>query len=89
MTDADLRAYAHRRLKARNDFKTLIIVWLAVSVLVTVLWMVNGGGDFWPVWPMLGIGIGVLVSGIHAYGPRLGFISERDIEAEVQRMKHG
>jgi hypothetical protein len=83
----ELRAYARKRIKARQDFKQMLIVWVALSVFTTVIWSFTGLTDyFWPGWVMFGIGIGVVVSAFEAYGPRLGVITEQDIDAEVEKL---
>lgn len=37
--------------------------YLVTMAFLTVLWAVSGGGHFWPVWPMLGWGMGLVLSG--------------------------
>lgn len=37
--------------------------YLVFMAFFTVLWAVGGGGHFWPVWPMLGWGMGLVISG--------------------------
>lgn len=34
--------------------------YLAVMVLLVAIWALTGAGYFWPIWPMLGWGIGLL-----------------------------
>jgi 4-hydroxybenzoate polyprenyltransferase len=59
-----------------------------VSALVTVVWAVSGAHQlFWPIWPITGIGIAVVVVGLRSYGPRVGYISDHDIDAEVARLR--
>lgn len=41
--------------------------WAVFSVFFVVLWAVTGGGYFWPMWPIMGWGIGVVMSGIAAH----------------------
>lgn len=41
--------------------------WAVFAVFFVIVWAVTGGGYFWPVFPILGWGIGVTVSGIQAY----------------------
>jgi hypothetical protein len=36
-------------------------VWLAVSLLLVAVWAATGLGYFWPVWPILGWGIPLLL----------------------------
>jgi uncharacterized membrane protein len=86
-----LREWARKSLKKKQDFKQLVGVWFAVSVLLSAIWALTGQGYFWPIWAMFGIGIAVLFAGLDAYGP--GFkkeITEADIDAEIQRrLKRG
>lgn len=84
--DADLRTIAAKRLKARSDFYTYLLIWLAVSVLLTVIWAVSGMGYFWPGWAIGGMGVAALFQAIGVFGPR-GIISESAIDAEVERLK--
>lgn len=37
-------------------------VWGVLTVFFVLIWLFSGGGYFWPVWPILGIGVSV---GIH------------------------
>jgi hypothetical protein len=86
-TDDELRSLAERNLKKKSDFKSFLVVWLFVSAVVTVIWFFATPGIlFWPGFVIGGMGIGALMSWWDAYGPTRG-ITERDIDAEVERMK--
>ena len=37
--------------------------YVAVMALLVAIWALTGMGYFWPIWPMLGWGIGVLADG--------------------------
>ena len=37
--------------------------YLVFMAFFVVLWAVSGGGHFWPIWPMLGWGLGLVNSG--------------------------
>ena len=83
----DIRAVAMSRLKKKSDFKSFLVVWLFVSAVVTGIWFfATPGFVFWPGFVIGGMGIGALMSWWDAYGPTRG-ITERDIDAEVERMK--
>ena len=43
-------------------------------------------GGFWPIWPIAGIAIGVVATGIRAFGPVSTGPSESDIQAEMRRL---
>jgi hypothetical protein len=83
----ELRTIARRRLKARKDFIDYLLIWGAVSLLLTAIWFFTSPtGYFWPIWPILGMGIGALFIGLDAYGFRRA-ITERDVDAEVERLR--
>lgn len=87
MTD-DLRTQAINRLKAKNHFWQILSGWIVLSVFFTVIWLVSGGVGtyFWPVWPILGVGIGVVVAAISAFGGGRRGMSEEQIQAEMNRL---
>jgi len=81
------RKYARRRLKAKNTLKVVLAAWVGVSALLTVVWTATGAHQlYWPIWPMSGTGIAVLVVAFTAYGPRVGYVSDHDVDAEVARL---
>jgi hypothetical protein len=88
MNEEELRSIAHKRIKARNDFYSYLLIWLGVSVLVTGIWALSGMGYFWPGWVIGGMGVGALFQAIGVFGPR-GVITEDAITAEVERLKKG
>ena len=88
MDDDELRALATKRIKAKSDFFQFLLVWLAVSVLVTLIWAVtNFGGYFWPGWVIGGMGVAALFQAIGIFGPPRGVVSESAIDAEMKRLK--
>jgi class 3 adenylate cyclase len=68
-----------RRSRAGRALATSVrihlTVYLLVNLMLVVIWAVTGGGYFWPVWPLLGWGIGV---GSHA-APLLAGVGNRAI----------
>lgn len=62
--DAALRLRALKSLKAKQEFKVHLTSYLVVNGFLVVLWAVTGRGYFWPIWPMLGWGIGVFFHGL-------------------------
>lgn len=74
------RELAIQRLRMKQDFKG-VAAGGALAILVTVvIWLLGGGGYFWPVWVCLGVAIALVTQGWKAYGP-----SNRITEADVQR----
>ncbi len=80
MTDDERRAVALRRLKARYDLRVHAFVYVVVNAMLVALWAVaSPGGFFWPVIPLLGWGIGLV---IHAYTV---FYPEAYTEDQIKR----
>ena len=46
-----------------SDFGEHLRVFVAVQLLMVAIWALTGAGYFWPVWPFMGWGIGLLVHG--------------------------
>jgi len=89
MSEQDLRKFAEKQLKKKQDFKQYLAVYAVVSALVTAIWFfTTPGGPFWPFWVMFGMGIGALFAGLDAYGV-MGRkpISSDQIDAEVERLR--
>ena len=84
----EVRKYALKQIKKKQDFRQYLRVYAWVSVLVTAIWFfTTPEGPFWPFWVMFGMGIGAITAGLDAYGV-LGRkpISEAEIDAEVERL---
>ena len=60
---------ADERAQARRDFVAFTISGPLVTAVLLVIWAVTGGGYFWPIWPMLGMSIALLVALWRAFGP--------------------
>jgi class 3 adenylate cyclase len=43
----------------RQSFRIHLTVYVLVNIMLIGIWAASGGGYFWPVWPMLGWGIGL------------------------------
>jgi hypothetical protein len=77
------REAALKRLKDKRDFKSHVATYLIVNALLVVIWAVSGQGYFWPIWPILGWGIGLALNAWTAYFQKP--ISEDDISREMER----
>lgn len=47
----------------RTSLSIHVTIFVLVNLLLVGIWAASGGGDFWPIWSLLGWGIGV---GCHA-----------------------
>lgn len=85
--EEQLRDEAIDRLKKRSEFWTHLAAYLFINaVIITVWFAVSGAGFFWPMFPLLGWGIGLFFHGWDTF--RRPFSEER-IRREMQRMNRG
>jgi polyferredoxin len=82
--DTELRERALKRLKKRRDFRAHILVYTLVNAFLVVIWAVTSGGFFWPIFPIVGWGIGVVMNGWDVYFG--DDFSEEDIEKEIEHL---
>ena len=83
--EAAIRARALKRLKKRRDFAAHLLVYLLVNSFLVAIWAVTSGGFFWPVFPIIGWGIGVVMNGWDVW--RGDEFTEEQIAHEMQRIK--
>jgi hypothetical protein len=64
----DSREEARRWVRRKRRFYTILVVYLALSVLWFAIDMLTGGDDLWFYWPVLGAGLIVAVIGVAMFG---------------------
>src|SRR5919107_1933492 len=58
---ADLPAPRRPQPKRQRSWRqTELTAFVAVNLLLIVIWAATGAGYFWPIWPLLGWGIGLI-----------------------------
>ena len=60
---------ADERAHCRRDALLLTLTGPLVTAVLLAAWAAAGKGYFWPIWPMLGMSIAVLVALWRAFGP--------------------
>jgi hypothetical protein len=83
--DAELWQLAQRRA----SFKSHLLIYIVMSSFFWLLWYFTGGRTYnrgvpWPVWPMLGWGIGVAFHYIGAFVAPKSNATEKEYEKLVQ-----
>jgi hypothetical protein len=75
---------AVRQLKKRRDFCGHLLIYTLVNTFLVVIWAITGlHGFFWPVFPIAGWGIFVVMSAWDVFWrPE---ITEDDIQHEIMR----
>jgi hypothetical protein len=83
-----LREQAVARLKKRRDFHTHLLVYVLVNAFLVVIWAVSDAGAFfWPIFPIVGWGIAVVLNAWDVYVVRE--IDEAQIQREMNRLAGG
>ena len=68
---ADLPAASVRERPApRRTLRPELVAYLAVNLMLIVIWAATGAGYFWPIWPLLGWGIGLMAPCARAWPQR-------------------
>lgn len=96
MSPEQLRKEALKRVKAKKNFWSLFGVFVIIWIILIVIWALSSKdsekglawSNFWPIWPIFGMGIALLFTGWGAYGPQ-DTVSEAQIEAEMRKMQDG
>jgi hypothetical protein len=84
--DEVLRERAIRRLKKRRDFAGHLLVYTLVNTFLVLIWFMSGSdGFFWPVFPIVGWGIGVVMNAWDVY--RNDGFDETQIRREMERLR--
>jgi uncharacterized membrane protein len=69
MNNTTDRERVTERAQARRDALMLTLTGPLVTAVLLVVWAVTGSGYFWPIWPMLGMSIALVVALWRAFGP--------------------
>ena len=81
--DVAARERAVKHLKKRRDFYGHLLVYVLINGVLVVIWaMTNPNGFFWPMFPILGWGVGVVLNGWDVY--RSDTFSEEQIQREIE-----
>jgi hypothetical protein len=64
----DRQQEARRFVQRKRRFYTILVVYLALSLLWFVIDLLTGTDDLWFYWPVLGAGVIVAVIGIAMFG---------------------
>jgi hypothetical protein len=80
----DARRAAIERLNSKKAFWAQVWTFLAITVVLVVIWAVTGAGFFWPVFPMIGFAIAIGSQARSLFGRG---ITEEQIQREMDRRR--
>jgi hypothetical protein len=82
-----LRRAAINVLKKRRDFRAHVLIYTLVNAALITIWAITSSGTFfWPIFPLVFWGIGVVMNGWDVY--IADDLSEEKIEREMERLQH-
>ena len=85
VSNEELREQALERLKKKRDFRGHVMVYVLVNTFLVVIWAVTSHGFFWPVFPMVGWGIGVVMNAWDVYWATTP--TEERVRHEMDRLR--
>jgi hypothetical protein len=83
--EQELREQALSQLKKKRGLRAHVFVYVVVNAMLVVIWAVTGAGAFWPIFPILGWGVGVAANAWDVYGRKP--IGEDEIRRETERLR--
>ena len=81
--EEERRRSAVKRLKDKRDFRNHAATYVIVNSMLIAIWAMSSGGYFWPIWPILGWGVGLAINAWAVYFQKP--ITEDDIRKEMER----
>ena len=85
-SEATLRDRAIKRLKKRRDFHAHLVAYALINAFLVMIWVVTDfGGFFWPLFPLAGWGIAVVLNAWDVY--RNDDLDEQRIHHEMERLQ--
>ena len=81
----DIRDRALERLKKKRDFKAHLLAFVLVNATLVGIWAVTNTGFFWPIFPIMGWGIGLVFHAWDTYGQQVP--TEREISKEIDTLR--
>jgi hypothetical protein len=86
--DDDIRRLAIRRADMRLAFRSHLTAYAIVNAGLVAIYMLTGGVGhyFWPIWPMVGWGIGLAAHGVTVYMDGEG-LRDRMIQEEIEKLR--
>ena len=84
LSDHDLRTEALDRLKRKRDFRNHLLVFVTVNASLWVIWAVTGADFPWPIFPLVGWGLGLA---FHAFDTFQRPLTEDKVQAEIRKLR--
>ena len=60
----DKEREVREHVRALRSYYTNLVIYGGVSGACIIIWLLNGAGAFWPIWPIMGFVIAAVLQGI-------------------------
>lgn len=87
MPEEEIRKIATGRVRAKKGFYSHLTVYILINLMLVAIWFFTGAGYFWPMWVMLGWGIGLIINGVAVFSKRDSGWEKREIEKEMDKIR--
>ncbi|HEY9292782.1 MAG TPA: 2TM domain-containing protein [Microlunatus sp.] len=84
LAEDDLRRAATTELKKKQDLQRHVVIYLVINAMLLTVWFMVGHSFFWPIFPIVVWGVGLIVYAWDVYSPDA---SEARIGAEMDRIR--
>jgi hypothetical protein len=86
-TSGGIRTVARKRLEERRGFVPHLIIYVVTNTGLVFVWVAAGGDSFfWPVFPILFWGAGLLAHGWSTFFTTP--ITDAEVDRETERLGH-
>jgi hypothetical protein len=85
LSDTELRQLARKRV----EFRSHLIVYVVINSSLWIIWYATGGRYPWPVWPLVGWGIGLFFHYIFDYRSSRLFSEQEEYERLKKEREEG
>ena len=90
----DKETQVRERVRELRVYYTNLVVYAGVSIGCILVWLLNGAGAFWPIWPIMAFGIAAALQGVRlgqlkALEEWFPFLSPEWEEHQVKTMLKG
>ncbi len=84
--DDQSRRYAISRLSRKRAYRHQVTNYVGVNAVLIGIWALTGFGYFWPIYPILGWGIALVIQGWKLTHPLRHSFTEEEINREIERI---
>ena len=84
-TDDELRDRALQLLRKKSDLRAHMLAFVLINGFLVGIWAVTGAGFFWPVFPIMGWGIGLTFNVWDVY--RRAVPTEEQVRREMEAIR--